>query len=391
MKLTAAKCPNCGANIEVDENSDKTKCEFCNSPIIVEDAIAKYKVELSGEVTVKNLPQVESLMKNAERLYKNNDLQEALDKYDAILDIDADNYNAILKKAICRYLLMKPLKSDISLLKNSFYDVIELLQGNIQEIDNTASILEGVMETNFIKINNFGLNTPVLLSYNEMILKNERLFDIIEFKDVIYNKMTNEALKKFVASNIIEDCNKILMNPQPYSINYKTHFYNNPHTELIINIRDKYNKILNPDLYKEKEEEKKEKNTSNESKPKYTRFSKLYMTLAGRIIIFIIIVLLIIIAFLVYNIITKPYAYKTFYSNDRKVSLYFYDLVYEDKKTYTRTSYKTEKVGDYYYFTANLLQEDGSNKLTTFKWNEHEGLCISEYNECITHFRIKKS
>ena len=31
MKIVAAKCPNCGANIEVDSNSNTTKCEYCNS------------------------------------------------------------------------------------------------------------------------------------------------------------------------------------------------------------------------------------------------------------------------------------------------------------------------------------------------------------------------
>ena len=50
MKLVAAKCPNCGASIDVDKDSESTKCDFCKSKIIVEDAIAKYKIELSGEV-----------------------------------------------------------------------------------------------------------------------------------------------------------------------------------------------------------------------------------------------------------------------------------------------------------------------------------------------------
>ena len=40
MKLVSAKCPNCGANLELNEKNEKTKCNFCNSTIIVEDAIA---------------------------------------------------------------------------------------------------------------------------------------------------------------------------------------------------------------------------------------------------------------------------------------------------------------------------------------------------------------
>ena len=29
MKFVAAKCPNCGAQIQVDKNSNSTICEFC--------------------------------------------------------------------------------------------------------------------------------------------------------------------------------------------------------------------------------------------------------------------------------------------------------------------------------------------------------------------------
>ena len=57
MKLVAAKCPSCGANIDVDKDSDKTKCEFCHSTILVEDAIAKVKVEVTGNIEIKNLPK----------------------------------------------------------------------------------------------------------------------------------------------------------------------------------------------------------------------------------------------------------------------------------------------------------------------------------------------
>ena len=39
IKLTAAKCPNCGADIEVNPQSDTAKCKYCNSTILVEGAL----------------------------------------------------------------------------------------------------------------------------------------------------------------------------------------------------------------------------------------------------------------------------------------------------------------------------------------------------------------
>lgn len=39
MKLSAAKCPNCGANLNVDEKYEKTVCDYCKSIIVVEEAV----------------------------------------------------------------------------------------------------------------------------------------------------------------------------------------------------------------------------------------------------------------------------------------------------------------------------------------------------------------
>lgn len=39
--MKAAKCPNCGANILVDETKDAGICEFCNTPFITEKAISQ--------------------------------------------------------------------------------------------------------------------------------------------------------------------------------------------------------------------------------------------------------------------------------------------------------------------------------------------------------------
>ena len=38
--MKSAKCPNCGANITVDESKDAGICEFCQTPFITEKAIS---------------------------------------------------------------------------------------------------------------------------------------------------------------------------------------------------------------------------------------------------------------------------------------------------------------------------------------------------------------
>lgn len=38
--MKPAKCPNCGANISVDELKDAGICEFCNTPFVTDKALS---------------------------------------------------------------------------------------------------------------------------------------------------------------------------------------------------------------------------------------------------------------------------------------------------------------------------------------------------------------
>ena len=42
MTLVAAKCTQCGANLQVDPNSETTVCDYCNTAFITERAIKHY-------------------------------------------------------------------------------------------------------------------------------------------------------------------------------------------------------------------------------------------------------------------------------------------------------------------------------------------------------------
>lgn len=44
MTLEPAKCPSCGANIEVNKDLEKTICQYCGTTVLIKDAIQKYKV-----------------------------------------------------------------------------------------------------------------------------------------------------------------------------------------------------------------------------------------------------------------------------------------------------------------------------------------------------------
>lgn len=49
-----AKCPNCGANILVDESRDAGVCEFCNTPFVTDKAISCVNNTSNNAQTIVN-------------------------------------------------------------------------------------------------------------------------------------------------------------------------------------------------------------------------------------------------------------------------------------------------------------------------------------------------
>ena len=126
IKLVAAKCPSCGANINVDSNLNNTKCEYCKTNIIVDEAIQKYKIEISGEVEVKNLPKFDGLMQIANRHYDNGEYEDAYPQYCAAVELNPLDPYAVFRKGICKALTTNYRNFDISAALNSFKDAIDL-------------------------------------------------------------------------------------------------------------------------------------------------------------------------------------------------------------------------------------------------------------------------
>ena len=127
MKLTSAKCPNCGADIKVNKDEEKTVCEYCKSEILVEDALAKLKVVVEGEVELKGVPKLESYLKLGDRAYKDGEFDEAYANYSKALELDPDNAIAILRQGLSKVLKEKePLKMTFSSGVSAYQNAIKI-------------------------------------------------------------------------------------------------------------------------------------------------------------------------------------------------------------------------------------------------------------------------
>ena len=123
MKLVAAKCPSCGANIKVDRSIKLTRCEYCNTEITVEEAVENLlKVEL------KDSPTFDNYLKLGNRYFDNSEHEEAYKMYSKAEEIDPDNPFIVLRKGLCKALISDYNNFDISSAINAMKTSYELMK-----------------------------------------------------------------------------------------------------------------------------------------------------------------------------------------------------------------------------------------------------------------------
>ena len=78
MPLLQAKCTNCGANLQVDAEKEAAVCPYCNTPYVVEKAIANYYMNIAqenGQANIGGIEQAGNVVYNV-NIYNNHTHQE---------------------------------------------------------------------------------------------------------------------------------------------------------------------------------------------------------------------------------------------------------------------------------------------------------------------------
>lgn len=102
IKFVSAKCPSCGATLKLSNEKEKVKCEYCHQDIIVDDAIACYKLKLSGNINVDGITTNSDLIEVANELLDMGEFLKAKRKFLEFSEKCPDNYQGWLGLLICR-------------------------------------------------------------------------------------------------------------------------------------------------------------------------------------------------------------------------------------------------------------------------------------------------
>ena len=87
MQLLAAKCPSCGADIQVPDNKDYAYCTFCGSNVKVRESVI-----VKSDVDVENLIALGNVELQAK------DYNDAIDYFTRVLEVDGKNHHAWMGK-----------------------------------------------------------------------------------------------------------------------------------------------------------------------------------------------------------------------------------------------------------------------------------------------------
>ena len=97
MKLVAAKCPNCGAGLQLNEELERGICQFCGEIIYVKEAIQKLQIELSGKVSVDGIQGSNEKLETAKKYIAIEEYDNAYKYLYEVLDKDPTNVDVILE------------------------------------------------------------------------------------------------------------------------------------------------------------------------------------------------------------------------------------------------------------------------------------------------------
>lgn len=203
MKLTDAKCPNCGANIEVNENLERAMCQYCGSTVMVKDAIEKYKIEISGKVEIDGIKGRNKKLDIAKKHLKLKEFTEANTLVNEIIAEDKFDVEAYCYYCVIRMHFLENRKFDFNNSEkndkgdyNTFRDMLNAYE-RLKVIDenNEAGKYLGEYKDKIEEINNFeNEKNEISFNYYSLVIK---LNDIIEKIAELDNSKRYAAVEKF--------------------------------------------------------------------------------------------------------------------------------------------------------------------------------------------------
>lgn len=203
IQLTAAKCPQCGADIEVNAELEKSICQYCGTTILVQEAIQK--IELSGSVKVAGIKNRDDYLEQAKKHYKVGENLEAIENLSYIIAEDSFDI-----EAYCEL-----IKNDLAILKKENFDLKTSIKNPSYRTD-LRDFYDDYLETleRVVKIDDKNEREKYLADVNDDITGIDTQLKEIEERIEKNNKICeklNEDFNKIKEYGFLDDYKKLIV------------------------------------------------------------------------------------------------------------------------------------------------------------------------------------
>lgn len=129
MGMISAKCPNCGANIEIDNSKEFGVCNYCGTKVIQDKVV----VEHTGNIKIDTTEKLNNLYQLARRAVKDNNDRKALEYYLQIAMIEPNSWEANFYSTYYEALNCKiaQIESAANMISNSISTTLNLIKNNV--------------------------------------------------------------------------------------------------------------------------------------------------------------------------------------------------------------------------------------------------------------------
>lgn len=211
MPLVAAKCTQCGANLEVDSTKDATVCPHCNTPFITEKAINNYNTYQNYTIANANIQlndenSIEKRLENAEIfLTKVNDKQKALKLFQSVTNDAPGNYKGwwgIVRVETCEFTDIDISISNYNALSEIVKSALNVAAGS--ELEKLNSVWEEFslkVQSNFDKVTEE--QRKRIENINDIDRQMKEINDNINFLEENLNLIKKKSVKGMLIPGIM--------------------------------------------------------------------------------------------------------------------------------------------------------------------------------------------
>ena len=257
MSFVAAKCPQCGGDLQLDSEKETGFCMHCGSKIIIQEAIRAVRVD--------NSHMVETWMKMGRSALEAKNNGEAYSYFTKVVEVNPEDWRAIFYKAYAAGLLSTPeqprinefmhgIKTSDSLLDNSKLSPKEIISAKnlfppaiIDVYTTYVTLVEKKnQEIKFDWLKDRDRMSETRSIYEKAIENCQMVLQLIEK----YDDEISNSNKIIIKQEIVEQCSKVCApmiyykdaeNNESYLFGYsaqeKTKFVN-LYDDLVVEIRN---------------------------------------------------------------------------------------------------------------------------------------------------------